>query len=123
ARREAGGHPPARVRTRGRGTRSAEGTTKNLRGGQGALERQMARLGMPTGGQVNRILTPAKIQVSSSGHQYLAVVRAAWLVGYPLEFGGNSQYMERGKEQEPEARAWYELTRDVEVEQVGFIMT
>lgn len=96
---------------------------KILRCEQGSLEWQMARLGIPTGSQVNRILTPAKLKVSSSAHQYLAELAAEWLVGYPLEFGGNSQYMERGKEQEPEARAWYELTRDVEVEQVGFIMT
>lgn len=95
---------------------------KIVRCEQGTPEWHDARLGIPTGSQVDRILTPKQLKVAAAAQKYLAELLAEWVVGYPLEFGGDSQYMERGKQQEPEARAWYELTRDVAVEQVGFLM-
>src|SRR5690606_16202558 len=44
-----------------------------------------------------------------------------WLLGYPMDWGGKSEYMERGTALEPEARAAYEMQRDVDVQVVGFI--
>lgn len=89
---------------------------------QGSPEWESARLGIPTASQVDKILTPAKLKVSTSAGEYMDKLLAEWLVGYAIDWGGQSQYMDRGTKCEPEARAWYELTRDVEVQQVGFLM-
>lgn len=89
---------------------------------QGSPEWLRARLGIPTASQVDRILTPAKLKLSSQAGGYRNQLLAEWLCGYPIDWGGSSQFMERGTDMEPEARAFYELQHDVEARTVGFVV-
>lgn len=93
---------------------------------QGTPEWEMARLGIPTASGFKRILTAKTLKVSSSAAEYRNQLLAEWLLGTPLEFGygggGQNQFMQRGTGMEAEARAFYELQHDAEVEQVGFLL-
>lgn len=89
---------------------------------QGTPEWHQARLGIPTCSRLDEVLTPKTLKLSTSAGKYRNQLLAEWLVGYPLDFGGSSAFVDRGTEMEPEARAYYELQRDVEVETVGFML-
>lgn len=89
---------------------------------QGSPEWLRARLGIPTASQVDRLLTPKTLKISSQAGTYRNQLLAEWWCGYPIDWGGQSSFMERGTDMEPEARAWYELQRDVEATQVGFVL-
>lgn len=88
---------------------------------QGSAEWELARVGIPTASNFDRILTPARLQYSKSAEKYRNQILAEWLLGHPIDFG-DSQFMERGKEMESQARAWYEFEQDVKVEQVGLVL-
>ena len=88
---------------------------------QGTQEWMMARLGMPTASQFDRLLTPKTRKPSASRIRYSAELLTEWLLGQPLEWG-SSAWMERGTDMEGEARKYYEMQYDVEVRQVGFVI-
>ena len=88
----------------------------------GSREWVMARLGIPTGSSFDRILTPKTRKPSSQAVVYRNQLLAEWVLGYPIDWGGQSAFMERGSRMEPEARAWYEMTRGVDVELAGFVL-
>lgn len=88
---------------------------------QGTYEWEQCRLGIPTASRFADILTPAKLQYSAQAGKYLRELVAEWLVGHAFVDNGASQWMDRGTELEPEARAWYEFDRGVKVRQVGFV--
>lgn len=88
---------------------------------QGSEEWLLARLGIPTASEFDRILTPAKLQPCAKAETYRNQLLAEWFVGHPIDFDGTVGFMERGKELEPQARAAYEFHRDVEVRTVGFL--
>lgn len=87
---------------------------------QGSDEWRAVRLGVVTGSGFDEILTPTTLKPSKSADAYLARLVAETLIGAPVD-EMSSSWMERGTEMEPRARAWYEIMRDVSVEQVGFI--
>ncbi len=87
---------------------------------QGTLDWMMLRLGMPTASQFDRLITPKTHKPSGAAGNYRAQLMAEWLLGNPLEWG-TSGWMERGSWLEKEARSFYELTYDCEVQQAGFI--
>lgn len=87
---------------------------------QGSPEWHALRLGIPTCSGLDKILTPKKLEISTSAPKYRNQLIAEWIVGHSLDKDEND-YMERGKLLEPRARAWYEMHHDVEVRQVGFI--
>lgn len=89
---------------------------------QGSLEWLNLRLGIPTMSQADKLMTPKTRKPSGSQHKYRAELLAEWLLGQPLD-AGSSQFMERGTDQEKDARKWYEFDREVKVKQVGFITT
>lgn len=85
------------------------------------------RAGIPTGSGFDRIITPAKAQKSAGQRGYMCEL-AADLAGYHLpNFFTNrdnrpkSHAMQVGTETEPEARRYYEMHRECEVQQVGFV--
>lgn len=80
-----------------------------------------ARLGIPTASQFERILTPKTLKLSGSAPAYRNELLAEWLLG---ESQDTTEYdfTARGSQMEAEARAYYELLHDVEVEQVGFLL-
>src|SRR5690606_19252020 len=90
---------------------------------QGTQEWEMARLGIPTASQADRILTPSRLQPAAAAREYLHQLLAEWLIGYPIEWSASSQYMQRGTDLEAEARAAYELEMGVDVQQVGLCVT
>ena len=79
-----------------------------------------AHLGIPTASQFKRILTPATAKPSDQSKVYMLELLAEWLSG-KHEDHYQGYWMERGIEIEPKARQYYELQRDTEVQQVGFI--
>jgi hypothetical protein len=89
---------------------------------QGSQEWLQARLGIPTASSFDKILSPKKLQPSTQAIPYRNQLVAEWLLGYPLELGNNNGWMDRGTGMEAEARAWYELRHDVDVDMVGFIL-
>jgi len=86
---------------------------------QGTTAWLEARLGVPSASQFSRIITPATLKPSASAGPYALQLATEWALGMP-EDDTQSQWMDRGNEQEDEARSWYGFTRDVEVRQVGF---
>lgn len=81
------------------------------------------RLGLPTSSKYSKILTPAKLALSSQSWKYRNELLADWIAGYPTSEMEASDFMDRGTEMEPRARRYYEFERSVEVEEVGFVMT
>lgn len=86
----------------------------------GSIEWMVARLGLPTASQFDRILTPKTRKPSAGRFKYRAELLAEWLLGQPVDWG-TSNVMERGTELEDEARRFYAMERDVDVETVGFL--
>lgn len=87
---------------------------------QGTPEWRSMRLGIPTASCFDRIVTPAKGELSAQSGTYLNELLAEWLSGAPGD-SFTSGWTERGTELEPEARAYYAFERDADVQQVGFV--
>lgn len=79
-----------------------------------------ARLGVPTASRFKDIVTPAKGDKSASSKAYMYELIAERLIKDREKFF-KSEWMERGNEIEPLARASYEFINEVEVKQVGMI--
>lgn len=82
-----------------------------------------ARLALPTASEFGKIITPAKGDLSASASGYIdelidEIVRPDASRG----FDGN-RHTDRGNALEPDARAWYALQADEEVNQVGLILS
>jgi len=86
---------------------------------QGSVEWMRLRCGLPTASNFDRIVT-ASGKASASAKKYLSELCAEWLLGGPVN-PTETQFMERGKQLEPEARAWFEWEYGVTVEPGGFI--
>lgn len=89
---------------------------------QGSPEWIQARLGIPTASQFDRILTAKTLKVSAQSVGYHYELLAEYFLGQPVSDAG-SGYMDRGLEMEREARTWYELASDVDVQPVGLCLT
>lgn len=87
---------------------------------QGSPEWLTLRLGIPTGSQFDRLLTPKTRKPAAARFKYRAELLTEWLLGYPVE-SGSSPWMERGTGLEAEARRWYEFEKGVTVQRVGFV--
>jgi len=89
---------------------------------QGSDEWLAARLGIPTASEFDKIITPAKLELSKSSKPYMCLKLAEWMYGAPLE-AFVSPWMERGKDLEAEAIRYYEMERGVETQAVGLVLT
>jgi len=87
---------------------------------QGSPEWLRARLGIPTASRFKEIITPARGDRSKSSQRYLHELLAERLTGEPSD-GFTSEWMQRGNELEPQARAAYAFLYDVEVQQTGIM--
>jgi len=87
---------------------------------QGSPEWFKCRLGIPTASQFSKIITSTG-KASTQAGDYMNTLLAEWLAGEPLETWEGNQWTERGNELEQDARSYYEMTNNVDVEQVGFI--
>lgn len=84
---------------------------------QGTPEWFEARRGLVTASQFSSVLAKGK---GVSRTTYMRKLAGEILTGEQME-GYSNKHMERGKEQEPQARSAYELLRDVTVEEIGFV--
>lgn len=82
-----------------------------------------ARAFLPTSSHADEIMTPSRLKASGSQPKYMSKLLAEWIFGHWIDFDNKGPAMERGNEQEDQARAWYELEYGVDVEQVGLIVT
>jgi len=89
---------------------------------QGSEEWKKARLGRPTASQFSRILTPKQMKLSATSVGYLHELVAERYLGMPLD-PAFSEWIERGTAMESQARTYYEMQRDVQVREVGHVLT
>lgn len=88
---------------------------------QGSPEWFNARLGIPTASEFCKIITPTGKE-STQADGYANRLVAELLIGKPVsDFEGN-EWTERGKELEPDAVAFYEMSYGILTHAVGFIM-
>jgi hypothetical protein len=89
---------------------------------QGTPEWFQCRLGIPTASCFDKVLTkPQKGKsVSLTRRRYLHDLAGEIITGDPA-YSYTNDHMERGREQEDEARRMYCFTHDVEPQRVGFI--
>lgn len=80
------------------------------------------RRGKPTASVFGEILTPKTKKLSASAKPLTYRLLAERFIGLPDEKFGSAA-MEKGRENEPKARAWYEMANAVDVEQVGICFT
>lgn len=89
---------------------------------QGSPEWFAARLGLPTASEFSTVMAKGKDGGASLTRKtYLMKLAGELLTGEPMESYSNA-HMERGREQEAEAREAYAFMRDADPRQVGFIV-
>ncbi len=88
---------------------------------QGTTEWFVARRGFASASRMADILAKTKSGPAASRANYAAQIVAERLTGV-VEQSYTSVAMQRGTELEPEARAAYSFMRDVDVQEVGFIL-
>lgn len=88
---------------------------------QGSPEWFAVRRSCPTASCFHKIITPKTMKPSAQAIGYASQLLAEWLTGETVAetLGG---FVARGSEMEAEAVAWYELTRGVKVDRVGFVL-
>lgn len=90
---------------------------------QGTAEWFHIRMGIPTASKFDHIITPKTGKLSLSSTKYAYELIAERLLRQPVETIEGQQWMERGKELEPQAVKQYEWVNEVETIPVGFITT
>lgn len=88
---------------------------------QGTPEWAALRVGIPTASQLSKVITPKTRKPSSQRESFIDELLAERLMKHPAGFDGTG-FTDRGIALEAEARAWYELVADQDVERVGFVM-
>lgn len=90
---------------------------------QGTPEWLAIRAGKPTASKFDVLMTAKarKGELTVGSATYMRHLLAEWLLGQSLDDGARGGFPERGIQMEPQGRAWYSFTRDVEVAEVGFI--
>lgn len=88
---------------------------------QGSTAWLQAKTGIPSASNAHKIITPKTGKMSASAEGYAHELIAEQLLGKPLD-DATSEFMQRGTILEQSARKWYALQRDVDVQQVGFLL-
>lgn len=88
---------------------------------QGSEAWFMARIGIPTASQFAKIITNKTQKLSEQSDAYAHKLLAEQILGVSLD-GESSGFMERGQILEQQAVDYYELQRDCETEEVGFVL-
>jgi len=87
---------------------------------QGSDEWHRLRLGIPTASGFARLVTPKTGKASAQAFGYLCECFAEYGIGGPLD-ESSSLWMDRGRDLEERAIAWYEFDRGCDVRRVGFV--
>lgn len=88
---------------------------------QGTPEWLATRAGKVTASGIRDVLAQIKSGEAAARRDYRVQIVTEILTGQPAEDGFTSKEMQWGKEQEPFARAAYEVSRNVMVDTVGFV--
>lgn len=89
---------------------------------QGTTEWAMARVGIPTASQFKRIVTEKRLEFSKQSDGYAHELIAEQVLGVPLD-NATSGFMERGKDMEKRALAFYGLQRECDsLKPIGFVL-
>lgn len=88
---------------------------------QGSDDWHRVRLGIPTASNFHKIVTPKTCQLSKQAHDYALKLCAERLLNIPTQSLDGLQWLERGKEMEPDAVRQYEFTTERQTVKVGFI--
>lgn len=89
---------------------------------QGSTEWLQARAGRVTASRIADVMAKIKAGESASRRDYKAQIVAEILTGTPQENGFKSAEMQWGNDQEPFARAAYEIATGAMVDQVGLVL-
>lgn len=89
---------------------------------QGSTEWLQARAGRVTASRIADVMAKIKTGESASRRDYKAQIVAEILTGTPQENGFKSAEMQWGNDQEPFARAAYEIATGAMVDQVGLVL-
>lgn len=89
--------------------------------GQGSPEWHAARVGRVTASRIVDVMATIKTGEAASRRDYKWQIVAEILTGKPAEGGFFNQAMQWGVEQEPFARAAYELRYETLVDQIGLV--
>jgi hypothetical protein len=89
---------------------------------QGSMEWYRLRLGRPTASQAHKIVTPTG-KISEQRHGYRNRLIAERLLMESMDTPLSVEWVEHGKEQQPNALANFQFMYEVELEPVGFITT
>ncbi len=89
---------------------------------QGSEEWLASRAGKVTASRIADVMAKIKTGEAAARRDYRAQIVAEILTGKPQEGGFVNAEMQWGTEQEPFARAAYEVARDVMVDQVGLVL-
>lgn len=89
---------------------------------QGTAEWKAARAGMITASRICDVIAKVKSGEAAARRDYKAQLVVERLTGMPTDDGYTNAAMQWGNDQEPFARAAYELKNDVMVDQVGFVV-
>jgi hypothetical protein len=89
---------------------------------QNTVEWLTLRLGIPTASEFDRIVTPGgKFSKSSTSRAYALKLATEKLLNRPLDALEGLEWIERGKELEPQAVQAFEFIEEVKLRKVGFI--
>lgn len=88
---------------------------------QGTPEWLIARLGIPTASNFDRIVTKTG-KASAQADEYIARLAAEWFLGQSLDEDA-TEFMQRGIDLEPEAVRFYEFSKDVLTTECGLCIT
>jgi putative phage-type endonuclease len=89
---------------------------------QGTSEWKAARAGHVTASRISDVMAKIKSGEAACRRDYKAQIVAEILTGAPSEDGYTNAAMQWGNEQEPFARAAYEIQTGQMVDQVGFVL-
>lgn len=89
---------------------------------QGSEEWLAARAGKVTASRIADVMSKIKTGEAAARRDYKAQIVAEILTGKPQDGGYINAEMQWGTDQEPFARAAYEVSRDVMVDQVGLVL-
>ncbi len=80
-------------------------------------------VGIPTSSCAKQIIQPVKLKPSTSQEPLLDKLLSEWVIGRRIQ-GPETEWMDRGKEMEPFAVGWYEMSpQGGDTERVGFVTT
>lgn len=88
---------------------------------QGSAHWYKLRAGRPTASNFDKIITPAKMELSKQRHAYACTIIAERLLNWQADSLDKITHIQAGKENEPLAVQQFEFVTDIETKPVGLV--